>query len=328
MSWKKGIVVFKYLKNNEILPAVLAIIVWSVTVPVSAGDYHTVGTSSIICSDCHTIHYTQLGTRYEAGGPWPRLLLYSVINGLCLSCHDGQSNIPDVMTAGDGTQAQYRAAGAFQALSGNSTPNGHNLGVSGTPPGGTGLMTLVCTSCHDPHGNTNYRNLKTSVGSGGAAITYSAGGANDLAKWVWEVATTPMATHYDVSNIRYNEFVTTDSAFSGWCGGCHGNFHGLVNTGDPEPWTRHPTAKANISSAPTAKTDYSYWSNAARLSRVPVMSAIGTIPADNDNTPSCMSCHKAHGSGNKYGLIFDNGSTPELEDGTSILQTCQQCHNQ
>ena len=324
MSWRKGIAVFRYLSRNEVLGAV--IIVWSFAIPVRAGDYHTVGTSSLVCSDCHTIHYAQLGTRSEAGGPWQRLLLYSAINGLCLSCHDGQTSVPDVLQGHSGSH--IRTAGAFQALSGSSTPNGHNLGVAGTPPGGVGSMTLTCTSCHDPHGNANYRNLKTSVGSGGAAITYSAGGANDLAKWVWEVATTPMATHYDVSNIRYNEPVTTDSAFSGWCGGCHGNFHGLTNTGDPEPWTRHPTAKANISSAPTAKTDYSYWSNAARLSRVPVMSAIGTIPLDNDNTPSCMTCHKAHGASNKYGLIFDNPATTALEDGTSILQTCQQCHNQ
>ena len=324
MSWKKGIVVFKYLRNNEILPVVLAIIVWSIAVPVSAGDHHTVGTSSLICSDCHTIHYTQLGTRYEAGGPWSRLLLYSAISGLCLSCHDGQTSIPDVMQAAGAGQPANRAAGAFQALSGSSTPNGHNLGVAGIPPGGVGSMTLTCTSCHDPHGNANYRNLKTSVGSGGAAITYAAGGVNDLAKWVWEVATTPMSTHYDVSNIRYNEPVTTDSAFSGWCGGCHGNFHGLVNTGDPEPWTRHPTAKANVSA--TTKTDYTNWSGITG-SRVPVMSASGTVPAT-DNTPSCPSCHKAHGSGNKYGLIFDNPSTAALEDGTSILQTCQQCHNQ
>src|SRR3990172_6908801 len=116
------------LKIRYLVPS--CIIVLLLYSRAEGGDYHSSSATSLICSDCHNIHYTQLGTRYEAGGPWPSLLLYQTINGLCLSCHDGQSTAPDVMQTAGAGQPANRAAGAFQALSGSSTPNGHALGVS------------------------------------------------------------------------------------------------------------------------------------------------------------------------------------------------------
>jgi predicted CXXCH cytochrome family protein len=92
------------------------------------------------------------------------------------------------------------------------------------------------------------------------------------------------------------------------------------------PWDRHPTCDVNIGANSDSHSNYtSYW-NSARSSRVQVMSNTGTVPAV-DNTPSCMSCHKAHGSTHPDGLIWDNSTTATLEDGTYLRDTCQQCHD-
>jgi predicted CXXCH cytochrome family protein len=76
--------------------------------------------------------------------------------------------------------------------------------------------------------------------------------------------------------------------------------------------------------------DASHWFSSLG-SRVPVVSPSGTIPGTggtSDNQVFCGSCHKAHGSSHRAGLIFDDETTAIPEDGTSLVQTCQQCHYQ
>jgi len=74
--------------------------------------------------------------------------------------------------------------------------------------------------------------------------------------------------------------------------------------------------------------DASFWFTLAQ-SFVPVVSSSETIPggaATSDNQPFCGSCHKAHGSTHRAGLIWDDPTTSALEDGSSAMQTCQACH--
>ena len=51
-----------------------------------------------------------------------------------------------------------------------------------------------------------------------------------------------------------------------------------------------------------------------------------------DVTPTCITCHKAHGNGNPFGLIFRAGSGAPTEDGdtdgSSLRDLCGQCHVQ
>jgi hypothetical protein len=161
---------------------------------------------------------------------------------------------------------------------------------------------------------------------------------------VQQIATTPMSVHYDAGNIRYRQALTgiTDFGLSEWCGGCHGNYHGAGGsqnmggspTGDTNagnPWLRHPTRDVTLSRGVTNKhVDASHWFSTLS-SRVPVVSPSGAIPGtsgSSDNQVFCGSCHKAHGSTNRAGLIFDDETTAIPEDGTSLMQTCQQCHFQ
>ncbi len=154
------------------------------------------------------------------------------------------------------------------------------------------------------------------------------------------------ANHYAMTNIFFNEPTVTASAYSAWRQGCHTDFHGaqtdanMRNTASPaqEEWLSHPTADANIGflSADGSHSDESIFG--ADAYRLQVMSpagdwgtagAVWAIPAT-DLTPSCMTCHKAHGNQNAFGLIFADGTSAlgEEGDGTGYRDICLNCHVQ
>jgi predicted CXXCH cytochrome family protein len=275
-----------------------------------AGTWHQ--SSQLVCSDCHTMHYSERGTRPEqaqAGGPFPKLLMARTVNNLCLSCHDGtNTDAPDVIASV--TYTPDPVGGYFANSGGIASNKGHDLGMAlgKTPPGGTDSMILSCASCHDPHGNSNYRNL----------LLNPKGSANNadvnVVATQTKVADGPggnrPADVYNPSNIVYR------SGMSEWCNDCHNNFHGTSETGSPEPWFRHPQ---DVTINGSTHADYSHWSGTI-LNRVRVQSPNDTTIPSTDDRVFCLSCHKAHGSSNKNALIYTNGS--------NMLPTCQQCHNQ
>lgn len=321
--------------------------------PGSAGDFHASG--SLVCSECHVIHYSESHLISGAlppdpllapGGPFPSLLK-NTVNGLCLACHDGRTDAPDVL--GANTNPYDRAAGQLNVQGGGVENTGHSIGSVAAPPGGTwtGNATsgLRCVHCHDKHGNGYYRNLTPSPGvATDRFVTYLTGSTYSGTAAVQQLASSPMAIHYAVGNIRYRQTQvgTTDYGLSEWCSGCHGSYHGIggspdmggspsgdANTGSP--WLRHPTRDVTMSQGVgNQHIDPGHWFGALQ-SRVPVVSPSGVVPGTSggsDNQPFCGSCHKAHGSTNRYGLIYDDESTSTSEDGVSLMQTCQQCHYQ
>jgi hypothetical protein len=320
-----------------------------------AGDFHLFG--SLVCSDCHVMHYSEAHSPTGAppstvvplgsGGPFPKLLRQD-ISFLCLACHDGRTDAPDVFGANN--NSYVRAAGALNRAGDSGTyaeGNGHSLGSTKTAPGGTWSAAggLQCVHCHEVHGNAYYRNLTPSpAGVAGKFVTYMTGTTYSGTAAVQQIANTPMATHYDAGNIRYRQTQvgTTDLGLSEWCSGCHGNYHGPGGSGNVggslsgdtntgSPWLRHPTRDVTLARGVTNKhVDTNHWFSTLP-SRVPVVSPSGIVPGTSgasDNQVFCGSCHKAHGSTNRAALIYDNDATPTPEDGTSVMQTCQQCHYQ
>ncbi len=284
-----------------------------------------------------------------SGGPFPKLLRRSE-SELCLACHDGRTDTPDVL--GANASAYVRAAGALNRAGDSgqyAEASGHSLGSTNAPPGGTWTGNqaggLQCKHCHDIHGNAYYRNLTPNPGTATAKfVTYLTGTTYSGTAAVQQVANSPMSTHYALGNILYRQAQvgTTDFGLSEWCGGCHGNYHGVggaanmggspsgdTNTGSP--WLRHPARDVTMARAVANKhADASHWFSAL-ASRVPIVSPSGIVPGTSgtsDNQVFCGSCHKAHGSDHRAGLIFDNETTAIPEDGTSLMQTCQQCHYQ
>lgn len=322
-----------------------------------AGDFHT--GASLVCSDCHVAHSSQSHTYTGSGsvfppigtaGPYPDLLRDEETK-LCLACHDGQSFAPDVF--GASATNQRRLAGALNAKAG-TIPNdlgyeeidGHTLHSMDLPPGGTGSAYvpgaegLICTSCHAQHGGVAYRNLLNRGIFAGDTISYAVT-TNDLTKDVYE-----RAPHsYVETDVDFNEPLTNASRYGQWCQNCHVDFHGAggaanmggqsggVTAANTNPWKRHPTADVNIGT-PGA----TFISSLARFNgltnRVKVMDSQGLwsgTAADNTVTPSCMSCHKAHGNRNPFGLIFMTGTgatVTEEGDGGVYKDLCRQCHSQ
>ncbi len=290
-------------------------------VAAQGGDYHR--GSTLLCSDCHTMHYSQThtyggapgqGVPALAGGPNAYLLRQPRGNSqICLACHDGRADSPDVRGA-NSAGTFIRAAGQLNVLGeGVTEANGHTIGSTSPPPTagtawtGNSSTGLLCSHCHATHGNASYRNLVTAPGNAtGVVVTYMTGTTYDNTSIVQQSANTPLATHYSVGSIKYRK---TANGLSVWCGGCH----------DYSPSPHHPYDTVIPNSGITMG-----WFQVLS-SRVPVVSLSQTIPGA-DNTVFCLSCHKAHGSTNQYGWLWDNGATTALEDGLTMDDTCNQCH--
>lgn len=330
--------------------------------PAVAGEYHRGAT--LICSDCHIMHFSQShgynsdgsGFVIPLGGSGPyEHLLRNEINDLCLTCHNGSGFAPDVLEANTGTKV--RQAGALNRL--GTAPyfqtTGHTLDATTTAPGGTWApdpaLGLTCIDCHHQHArggptvSNTYRNLNPTAG--GLALfdppSYAVG-TNDTTKDVFVRNT----VRYDVTDVDFNEPDQTKSAMGNWCGSCHANFHGApasVNVGGTLAghFERHPTAGINIGDiggGHSSKAVFAYGgrTNATtKLSYVKVMTATQNwkpnLDTDvTDHTPSCFSCHKAHGNQNAFGLVYMNpltaGVTEEGTAGGTYRNLCAQCHVQ
>ena len=265
-----------------------------------AGDWHFQNHGT--CSDCHTQHNSSGGAPMRTDNdptPAAALLLRGTAQELCLSCHDGSSPFaPDVL-APVGYVADA-AAGFFPPPGGPAPTTAHHIfaGVAEVPPGGTQAMVLTCTTCHDPHGNSNYRNLRPDP------TQSSPPDVSVVVQQTFVADGTDAANRekvYVPSNVIYK------SGVSKWCAKCHSA---------PPPGCDHPVDRTMWGSV---LADYSRWA-ATTLPRVPVHSpSDNTIPSQDDEV-NCLSCHKAHGSANNRALIY--------ADGLTIDSTCQECHNQ
>ena len=109
------------------------------------------------CANCHSTH----------NGDSATLLKFEETEAdLCMSCHDGTLGFYNVKGQGAG-------AGTFNTT--HESASMHNVGTVaiGAAPGAldqaANAEELQCSSCHNPHGSTNDRLLKTTV----AGVTYS-----------------------------------------------------------------------------------------------------------------------------------------------------------
>jgi len=108
------------------------------------------------CANCHSTHNGDSATL---------LKFEETESDLCLTCHDGTLGFYNVKGQGAG-------AGTFNET--HESASMHNVGTVtvGSAPGAydnKSTEDLQCSSCHNPHGSTNDRLLKTTV----AGVTYS-----------------------------------------------------------------------------------------------------------------------------------------------------------
>jgi len=258
---------------------------------------------------------------------------------------------------------------------------GHTLGSTATPPGwnptAAGVPAanqydatggLECISCHLQHGSaTVYRNL----GPRNAAFqpTYVLGTANDATKDVWINIASPYTPNtgnaatfnplYATANVSYNRTdpavptgatTQTSNRLDTFCSACHGDFHGGpgdANIGATaaalDGFLRHPTSKTPIGASGAAG-----FGGHSTLSRYTAATTKVKVYASDktgytDATPGCLTCHKAHGNQNPFGLVFLNRTASSVSEeggyaagqvemangyGQGYRNLCGQCHSQ
>lgn len=310
------------------------------------GTYHR--GANLFCSQCHTMHASEshLGGPSEPGAyprvytPQGKLLKAADPVTLCLTCHDNQTGIPDVVGP-DVNNLNDRAAGFFGTV---DMPNDHGHKIAtGIDPnvlcerchteggfhngGGFTTASVSCIDCHNPHGNGRSRNLQWASYPGGEYpfCYYIRPGSAGL-------------DAYESANIGYGApsgslFSTQGVEVSNMCIDCHHSV--FQNTHSGTGHLKHPAYNSESGQRNTisqgdasGSTVSSHWVDGTgagflQTPRVPFVvrgaltfEAATTVAATNG--VFCLTCHKAHGSERPFGLVFE-----PIPGG----EGCDQCHN-
>lgn len=313
------------------------------------------------CSACHIMHNSQDGVLIDPNNPDGNvnMLRSDNVSDICLSCH--ADNYGAVFGSNPLLPPPEKGAGNFVFLlednindgaDGLTNPisgahAGHNIvsqmmGTSADPnyvvaPGGSFPSDkLTCTSCHDPHGNTNYRQLYGAVEVQGGLYTFTneAPVAEGISLLIGEESET-----------NHNAYI---SGMSAWCGNCHGAY---LNEHNPSSSFNHETLttiennvinhynRYNGTADPIGAT----YSN-AYLAEVPFEDAANTTTSTTGMSATsqimCVSCHRAHGSSAPYAgrwdfnvdLLADDGVNsnsyplPDPYNSPTQKELCDKCH--
>lgn len=201
-----------------VLIALLMVVGMSTLASANGGPHGGYTPTTDACAGCHRTH-TATGAQ---------LLVQNSTFALCMSCHGtagtgADTNVEDgfflstrsastVGTANTTDNAPL-LGGGFTNYNAAATTSSHDVTNTVTDAWGNGVNrgavaalaageALNCASCHDPHGNTNYRIIKGTIN--GVAVTVTQvdeGAAKDYDSENWPA---------DMSNV---------------CAACHGTYH-------------------------------------------------------------------------------------------------------
>jgi hypothetical protein len=324
----------------------LFILAISTTGPLA---FHDAGVAE--CAGCHTMHNSQDGVPVDPAHPAGNAYLLQNANSTdqCLACHASYGQFFGGEGYGPGGDFywltktfEWTSHGHAAYSTGDS--HGHNvispanmIAADATllaAPGGTfDSDFLTCTSCHDPHGNQNFRILY------GDGVVNGPGGPIYLnGRYDFEEAA-PLAKGNSRKTMVGGGGEETDarhtvykSGMTEWCANCHGDFHSGETTDSV-----HPTSVglgAGIAAVYNAyvSTDDPAGGDAgtAYFGLVPFEDVdvdLGTVdsadytagPAAGDQV-MCLTCHRAHASAFPDAARWDLAETfladshPQLTD--------------
>jgi hypothetical protein len=289
-----------------------------------AAAFHNGGTGR--CDGCHISHTdSQVGEQY--------LLIAESPSDVCLVCHS--VNAGAVLGADPLAPPAEKGAGNFVFLleeNLNDAPDGMTNPIPGEAAGhsivapGRGLYAdtrnslspggsfpageLGCTSCHDPHGNSNFRML------------YGIGDVqNGLATFGFDA---PVA---DGIGLGSSESPTRHSAYksgvSDWCANCHGQYHDNGLSAFEHPGNGNLgtdiSNQYNLYDGDDNPTGATFMTS--HLPEVPFEDSAATHSTGSTAGPSatskinCLSCHRAHASSAPHAGRWDFNVSLLAEDG-------------
>ncbi|MBI5283513.1 MAG: hypothetical protein HY874_00320 [Chloroflexi bacterium] len=322
------------------------------------------------CAACHRAH-TAVG---------PDLLKAADTTSLCVSCHGGAGANTDVIHGvRSGDQKRLNGGGFLETLpnlGAQGASNDYTLATSrhriaGLPNSATGAAwgsdpnnatggvagTLECTSCHNPHGSTNYRILRD------ASTTTTWTGDADLLAWVDNQVKSTIddnvgggvhdyavdTTDADYANGFLPEKFTAGVdagaptlGMNAFCSTCHKTYLTKAGSGD------HLSTDSGYYVYPNAPGQARY-RHAVMRSYTPADTVGGTgLPQPlrfassvvDPNNPvytgfNCTTCHLAHGtvstSAGSEGVDYSVAPPAALAGDSALLfysgrGVCQTCH--
>jgi hypothetical protein len=317
--------------------------------------FHDQGVAA--CSGCHTMHNSQDGVPVDADGPNQWLLKDATPSDVCLGCHAdrlGAVFVDDPLSppreVGGGNFAFLLEDNINDGHGGASEPilghaAGHSVvapskGVGPDPilsrsPGGNFPASLLgCTSCHDPHGNANFRLLYGATDVHGGLFSFTNPAPVALGVSIFGGAPESATSH-----------TAYQSGMSAWCGNCHGDFH---DSGE----FVHPAGRNMSGFTISVYNVYNGTSDqlgstqdASYLAQVPFEDPANLTnsndgPTAGSSKVSCITCHRAHATSAPDAGRWDFAVTGLAEDGHESLSypipnpydsfqrsLCNKCHN-
>jgi predicted CXXCH cytochrome family protein len=315
---------------RQTLPAYRAVLLALVGFAPAVAAFHDAGVAS--CAGCHTMHNSQDGTPIDPGIGHEMLLLYESATDLCLSCHADENGsvlgtdpiAPPPERGGGNFVFLYEddlndlIRGPANPITGNHA--GHNVaslswGIPVDPdhpvaPGGDyPAADLGCTSCHDPHGNSEFRMLR------GAGSTDAAGFAF--------TSPAPLAQGIPLTGAAESTSLHTayQRGWAAWCANCHGYYH------EEGPGFDHPDSETLGSDERDTYNRYAGPDNpfggsfaTAYIPELPLedptRTTTSTVGAGSSSRLTCMSCHRAHATSAPKGLRWDPNVVILKDDGS------------
>jgi predicted CXXCH cytochrome family protein len=287
------------------------------------------------CAGCHRIHTAKTAELTTAAEP-----------ALCYSCHDGTGAKTDVIDGVNGGGGALRGGGFKFALIDADNPSGqttndrnldgtvptlasgaaepvtstHSVdgsdamaygnGPIGPAPNPGTTIQLRCTSCHDPHGNGNYRILRSIPLQSGADSAPVAVPETANAAKVYSTSNYWQATDANEPNFILN--------VSKWCSTCHTRYlapteSGSTDSGDEMFAFRHRSDSQSRGRPSCIQCHVAHGSN-----------AMVSPPPSEPHPPGSLANNVAH-------PVETNGGAAMAGDGSRLLRitnqdTCTMCH--
>ena len=256
----------------------------------------------------------------------------------------------------DATRSSYATGG---------TPADADPGQAGRRPSGAVLLAnmLECTSCHNPHGGSNYRMLNNLINTypvnvkawDNSATEYNEGvGASETLRRGLDGATGGAASKYTDSYERYysggaNSLgVTISDAqanMTSFCSACHTAYASDVAstglTAQSVTTYRHTTEKA-VTGRPgcatgTCDDTTNPEDGASRLYSTPILRLASKDSTTFSNEySSCLTCHRAHGTTTAMSGSYSQSAAVATGGGVTAGKSsllfldnrgvCQVCH--